>query len=372
MNEAPVLLLLSGCVLFGFVYVRNPGTSPRISSSSVTTTSPLNPTLGSPALPSTPLGQELRDLHAAGSVSSHASGVRTWELRCYKCETWITTSISSTRILEEPGHFHGLEQHMRGKRYTPALVKQRSYLYSSHPSFSASSLTAPPPSFSPAPSSANLLTWSPQTRSADIRFTSESSDVFCDCSPPRLSRTRSELCQDESSMDVDQPGIFLSISRYMSAERLSQHGPGCAESRQLLIRGTVKNDITQITCDAKKGMNYKFLSHDQIQELLVERYEELNKIKLQSLNMGHCLGTFARKMDDFECLLMAIATKDVLRIHFVIETALRNSESIRAIINRIYAFEGLRQTKVFTDFEVLQKADRMPKIMLKCNTKGVA
>ncbi|KAJ7688591.1 hypothetical protein B0H17DRAFT_897303, partial [Mycena rosella] len=77
-----------------------------------------------------------------------------------------------------------------------------------------------------------------------------------------------------------------------------------------------------------------------------------SSLPLQSLNMGRRLATFARKMDDYERLLMAIATKDVPRIHAIIKTALRNGASIRTITNKIYdAFEGLHSTKGFTDFE---------------------
>ncbi|KAJ7110850.1 hypothetical protein C8R44DRAFT_633574, partial [Mycena epipterygia] len=65
-----------------------------------------------------------------------------------------------------------------------------------------------------------------------------------------------------------------------------------------------------------------------------------------SLNLGRRLATFTRKMDDFERLIMAIATNDVPRIHSLIETALRNSVSIQAITNKIYdTFEGLHTTK---------------------------
>ncbi|KAJ7154444.1 hypothetical protein C8R43DRAFT_885149 [Mycena crocata] len=127
------------------------------------------------------------------------------------------------------------------------------------------------------------------------------------------------------------------------------HSPHCQECESLHAR---LDDLARIARDARKGTNYKFLSHDQLRELLVERNEELNKLKLQTLNMGRRLGTFARKMDDFERLIMAIATNDVPRIHSIIETAMRNGVSIRTMANRIYeAFDGLYHTKGFTDFE---------------------
>ncbi|KAJ7707891.1 hypothetical protein B0H16DRAFT_1393244 [Mycena metata] len=94
------------------------------------------------------------------------------------------------------------------------------------------------------------------------------------------------------------------------------------------------------------------MSHDQLRELVIERNEELNKLKLQSLNLGRRIATFARKMDDYERLVMAIATKDVPRVHAIIETAVRNGASVRTMTNLICdTFEGLRHTKGFTEFE---------------------
>ncbi|KAJ7888587.1 hypothetical protein B0H14DRAFT_2433366, partial [Mycena olivaceomarginata] len=58
-------------------------------------------------------------------------------------------------------------------------------------------------------------------------------------------------------------------------------------------------------------------------------------------------------MDDYQRLVMAITTNDVPRIHAIIETAMRNGVSIRAMANRIFdAFEGLHRTKGFTGLEL--------------------
>jgi hypothetical protein len=58
-------------------------------------------------------------------------------------------------------------------------------------------------------------------------------------------------------------------------------------------------------------------------------------------------------MDDYDRLIMAIATNDVPRIHAIIETAMRNGASVRSMANRIIdAFEGLHRTKGFTELEL--------------------
>jgi hypothetical protein len=72
----------------------------------------------------------------------------------------------------------------------------------------------------------------------------------------------------------------------------------------------------------------------------------------QSLNMSRQLATFARKMGDYECFLIAIATNDVPRVQVLINTAIRNGASINTITSLIIeAVQGLRSTKGFSEFE---------------------
>ncbi|KAJ7182232.1 hypothetical protein C8R43DRAFT_910814 [Mycena crocata] len=68
--------------------------------------------------------------------------------------------------------------------------------------------------------------------------------------------------------------------------------------------------------------------------------------------MAKKLGHFARKMDDYDRLFMAIATNDVPRIHAFFRTGLKNGTSTRALLEQFYlAVEGMRSTKGFSNFE---------------------
>ncbi|KAJ7616258.1 hypothetical protein B0H17DRAFT_901688, partial [Mycena rosella] len=70
------------------------------------------------------------------------------------------------------------------------------------------------------------------------------------------------------------------------------------------------------------------------------------------LNMSRQLATFARKMGDYERLVIAIATNDVPRVHALINTAIRNGASVNTITAQITeAVQGLRSTKGFTKLE---------------------
>ncbi|KAJ7662776.1 hypothetical protein DFH06DRAFT_1088352 [Mycena polygramma] len=73
---------------------------------------------------------------------------------------------------------------------------------------------------------------------------------------------------------------------------------------------------------------------------------------MKSLNMSRQLATFARKMGDFERLIIAIATNDIPRINALVRTALSNGASINTITAQIIeAVKGIRSTKGFTKFE---------------------
>ncbi|KAK6992977.1 hypothetical protein R3P38DRAFT_3078646 [Favolaschia claudopus] len=385
---------------------------PSVSTSQTSTTSADEGQKSAPSpLPVTPSSLELCELYDNSQISSRTSQVQTWELQCYKCHSWINTAISTTRFLDQSGQFQTLEQHMRGKKCKPKsgfpapLSRAPSFSVRSTGSqgspsqFSRSPSLASLPPFSPAPSSTNSLSWSPLLASPALPFVNESPDSF------RLSHHRI-LCAPQtpaavhSSMEVDEPEFesaglcsglrlewppelpfrstfpfhrlsFLGDDPDECALRLeieirergkvidvwskecrritTPHSPHCQACEG--IRGRLE-DLAKIARDAKPGTNLKYLGHDQLREQLVERNEEMNKLKLQTLNLGRRLASFARKLDDFDRLLVAIAENDIPRIHAIIETARRNGASVRTMVNFLTeAVDGLRHTKGFTAFE---------------------
>ncbi|KAK7063420.1 hypothetical protein R3P38DRAFT_2492280 [Favolaschia claudopus] len=124
----------------------------------------------------------------------------------------------------------------------------------------------------------------------------------------------------------------------------------CSECHKITSR---ISKLADIAAHAEKGTNYKFLNHAQLEDLLTKRNKENNDLKLRSLNMSRQLATFARKMGDYERLVMAIAENDVPRVNALLSTALRNGASINTIVSQILeSVQGLRSTKGFTDFEL--------------------
>ncbi|KAK6996305.1 hypothetical protein R3P38DRAFT_2565994, partial [Favolaschia claudopus] len=84
--------------------------------------------------------------------------------------------------------------------------------------------------------------------------------------------------------------------------------------------------LADIATHAEKGTNYQYLSHQQLEDLVVQRTKEMNTLKPHfSLNMSRQLATFARKMGDYERLVMAIAENDVPRVNALLSTAVSRS-----------------------------------------------
>jgi hypothetical protein len=79
-------------------------------------------------------------------------------------------------------------------------------------------------------------------------------------------------------LEIYERGKIITAWSKKCRKATTLHSPHCQECDTISER---LDDLAQIARNAKKGTNYKFLSHDQLRELLIERNEQLNKLKLQ-------------------------------------------------------------------------------------------
>ncbi|KAJ7852166.1 hypothetical protein B0H14DRAFT_3450885 [Mycena olivaceomarginata] len=261
----------------------------------------------SPASILPPSAQELRQLYFAGRIHARTSGVRTWELECSNCATWINSSVSCTRKLTEDGHFKTLEQHMQGKRCkpsnnNPSASLSRAASFSSRPpsglsppAFSPASSTASLPPMSPASTSPYLPSWSPIMNSPSLQFIEESPtnqrrmpERFSSA-PPQLQPMdidhpayggacaglnlewpeelsfrltfpfhRLTLRGDEGDLpfeiEIHERGEVITVWSKRCKKSTTQYSPHCHECSALHGR---LEDLAQIARDARKGTNYK-------------------------------------------------------------------------------------------------------------------
>jgi hypothetical protein len=79
-------------------------------------------------------------------------------------------------------------------------------------------------------------------------------------------------------LEIHECGKIITAWSKKCRKTTTLHSPHCQECDAISER---LDDLPQIAPDAKTGTNYKFLSHDQLRELLIERNEQLNKLKLE-------------------------------------------------------------------------------------------
>lgn len=94
-------------------------------------------------------------------------------------------------------------------------------------------------------------------------------------------------------IEIHDRGRVVTVWSKRCRKQPNAHSHHCHECDAL--RGRLE-DLAQIARNARKGTNYKFLSHDQLRELLIERNEELNKLKLEVHFDFGLQNIFARKL----------------------------------------------------------------------------
>ncbi|KAJ8456665.1 hypothetical protein ONZ45_g18629 [Pleurotus djamor] len=95
--------------------------------------------------------------------------------------------------------------------------------------------------------------------------------------------------------------------------------------------------------------NYRYYSFEQFCNLARSKNEQLNKLKLQHLNLSRKLGALGQKLDDHRLIMSIIAEKDIPGLQRLINVALKQNRSPSEIIRRLKrARDGLYRVKGFT------------------------
>ncbi|KAJ7697528.1 hypothetical protein B0H14DRAFT_2649829 [Mycena olivaceomarginata] len=269
------------------------------------------PPPSSAALLSAPTTEELLQLLRTNRLNCRANAVNYWELQCYQCSSWISTSIDAVRQLQSPGQMKTLEQHMRSKTCQREARKPASGASFSVPRSSLGS----PTDYSPLSPSGSVPPWSPQSlagspplspemdspllphpaydsqRKRCERFSSalpELPPLFHEqntdrpgfggaCTgldvdwPPELSFRLTfpfhcvSLLGDDGDLpfelEIHERGRLVTVWSKKCRQQTTPYSPHCEECDSL--HGRLK-ELATIARDAKKGTNYKFLSHDQL------------------------------------------------------------------------------------------------------------
>ncbi|KAF8601235.1 hypothetical protein BDV93DRAFT_585605, partial [Ceratobasidium sp. AG-I] len=98
--------------------------------------------------------------------------------------------------------------------------------------------------------------------------------------------------------------------------------------------------------------NHKYLTINQLRELLQRQAAQINSLKLTALNHGRTIASRTAHLNDFNRFLMAVASGQVERIGALVSVALNNGVGIQGIldkieraINQLYAPQSYTQSE---------------------------
>ena len=76
---------------------------------------------------------------------------------------------------------------------------------------------------------------------------------------------------------------------------------------------------------SKSHINNVFLTHSQFQQRYESHADHRSERNMTMMNLGHKVHTAPLHMADYDCMLMALAEADVMRVRDLIATARRQN-----------------------------------------------
>ncbi|GJE91565.1 hypothetical protein PsYK624_077150 [Phanerochaete sordida] len=124
---------------------------------------------------------------------------------------------------------------------------------------------------------------------------------------------------------------FRVRSDFCLGQRQSDGAPclQCAAARSKV------DHLADLASSVASHTNYKWLTHEQLRDLLREKDAALRKWKLMALSLTRKYGSVLDKLDDARRFIMAVATKDVPRLQQLVRQGLKEHASISKIVQRV-------------------------------------
>ncbi|KAI0373377.1 hypothetical protein BV20DRAFT_938014 [Pilatotrama ljubarskyi] len=125
--------------------------------------------------------------------------------------------------------------------------------------------------------------------------------------------------------------MFLVCSTNCSKFALPDGQP-CLACQDICL---IVSQLAELAAYAPPHTNYRYFTHEQLQRLLHEHDEAINSLKLKGLNLGRKCASAMRRLDDFWCFLIVVATADVSRLRQLVHRAVKSRASVAEITRRI-------------------------------------
>ncbi|KAF7334758.1 hypothetical protein MSAN_02374300 [Mycena sanguinolenta] len=115
--------------------------------------------------------------------------------------------------------------------------------------------------------------------------------------------------------------------------------------------------LVDLAVQADSRVNHRYLSWNQIRQLLADRTEELRKWRLKSLNQARNFATAVRKLADYKRFMEAVAEMNIPRLQQLVSVGIRRGSSPLAIIRMMQsALEGVYRPRPVLDSRTLDIA----------------
>ncbi|KAJ7442894.1 hypothetical protein B0H11DRAFT_1910549 [Mycena galericulata] len=132
--------------------------------------------------------------------------------------------------------------------------------------------------------------------------------------------------------------------------------PSVGRARTTLLTRPGVRVVEDLATNTKPHTNYRFLSYQQLTQLLTDKDSELRRWRLKCANLARKLGNTIKKLTDYRRLTLAVAESDYPPLTQLLSAGLRNGASPRKLINLLGdVVEGLVKytTRPSTDSRTL-------------------
>lgn len=149
----------------------------------------------------------------------------------------------------------------------------------------------------------------------------------------------------------DESEWLCQLSKRIVFENGVFHSVDCYKNKYLLIDKQSKlriNDecdklktnkrlasLISVSESSKKQTNHKYLSYNQLKSTIDKNLDDINNLKLQSLNLKRENLSLRNRNDDLKRLINLIANNELARVNVIIKTCLKQKVGVNGIIERL-------------------------------------
>ena len=140
------------------------------------------------------------------------------------------------------------------------------------------------------------------------------------------------------------------VIRSKECQSVADVDDACDECEKMIWNTNLKNILARARDGAEPGCNYKYLSHQQLSEMLISIRSTIKMSQLAALNASKKIERLTRVNDWNTRLLKALSQNHIPRVHQLISVALKDGKSARGVLSMVEkAISNLYHAKGFDE-----------------------